>query len=471
MNRSPALGEADAQRRASKPALFGWLLFDFAHQPFYTLIQTFLFAPYFATAVVSDPEKGQALWGYAAAAAGLVVAIGSPILGAIADTGMRRKPWIIVFGAIFVLGLATLWIATPNLSGLSFLLVLVAYAAAFSAAEFAAVFSNAIMPTLAPKSELGRLSGLGWGLGYAGGLVALLLVAGLIVTDPASGKTLLGIAPLLKLDVAARESDRLVGPLSAAWYILFILPFFLFVPDRATGRAHVATGLGSTIGSAIDRLKATISDMVRNHRSILFLLLSRVLYSDGLAAIFVFGGIYGTAVFEWRTFDLGLFGIILSFAGAIGAIAGGWMDDRLGAKTVIMASLVILLAGVLGILSVDKTHVLFAVEIVPKAAGSAPFSSAGEKVYLAFAILIGLVAAPVQAAARSLLARLAPPDKVTQYFGLFAFSGKATAFLAPLMIAVVTQATGSMRWGVAIIAAFLVSGLVLMMPVREDGRG
>ena len=242
------------------------------------------------------------------------------------------------------------------------------------------------------------------------------------------------------------------------------------MPDRRSTEARLHTGLGSTVGEAIARLRETVTDMVRNHRSILFLLLSRVLYSDGLAAIFVFGGIYGTAVFEWRTFDLGLFGIILSFAGALGAIAGGWLDDRVGAKTVIMASLVILLFGILGILSVDRSHVLFVIDVPPKAAGSAPFSSVGEKVYLAFAILIGLVAAPVQAAGRSLLARLAPAEKVTQYFGLFAFSGKATAFLAPLMIALVTQLTGSMRWGVAIIALFLISGLGLMVPVREDGR-
>lgn len=470
MDRASAPAEADAQPSASMPALAGWMLFDFAHQPFYTLIQTFLFAPYFATAVVGDPDKGQALWGYAAAAAGVIVALGSPILGAIADTGMRRKPWVLAFGAIFVAGLATLWIATPKLSGLPFLLVLVAYAAAFAAAEFAAVFSNAIMPTLAPKSQLGRLSGLGWGLGYAGGLVSLMLVAGCIVTDPSTGKTLVGTAPILTLDAASRESDRLVGPLSAVWYLIFILPFFLFVPDSKSV-AHTQSGLGSTIGGALARLRETVADMLRNHRSVLFLLLSRVLYSDGLAAIFVFGGIYGTAVFEWRTFDLGLFGIILSFAGALGAVAGGWLDDRLGAKTVIMASLLILLVGVLGILSVDRSHVLFVIDVMPKAAGSAPFSSAGEKVYLAFAILIGLVAAPVQAASRSLLARLAPADKVTQYFGLFAFSGKATAFLAPLMIAIVTQATGSMRWGVGIIAVFLIAGLVLMVPVREDGRG
>jgi UMF1 family MFS transporter len=195
-----------------------------------------------------------------------------------------------------------------------------------------------------------------------------------------------------------------------------------------------------------------------------------MLYSDGLEAIFVFGGIYGASVFGWRTFDLGLFGIILAATGAVGAVIGGLLDDRVGAKNVIVGSIVILLIGFLGILSVDKGHVLFTIPITEKSAGSAAFSSSGEQIFLAFSILIGLVAAPVQAAGRSLLARLAPPELMTQYFGLFAFSGKATAFAAPLTIALVTTMTGSQRWGIAATALFLIGGLIFMLPVKEPRR-
>jgi UMF1 family MFS transporter len=184
----------------------------------------------------------------------------------------------------------------------------------------------------------------------------------------------------------------------------------------------------------------------------------------------VFGGIYGASVFGWRTFDLGLFGIILAATGAVGAVIGGLLDDRVGAKTVIVGSIVILLIGFLGILSVDKGSVLFGVPIAEKMAGSGAFSSQGEKIFLAFAILIGLVAAPVQAAGRSLLARLAPPERMTQYFGLFAFSGKATAFAAPLAIALVTTLSGSQRWGIATTALFLIGGLIFMLPVQEPRR-
>jgi UMF1 family MFS transporter len=203
------------------------------------------------------------------------------------------------------------------------------------------------------------------------------------------------------------------------------------------------------------------------NRDMLFFLLARMIYSDGLSAIFAFGGIYGTAVFGWSALELGIFGIILTATGMIGAVIGGVLDDRAGAKTVILVSLVLLLIGAMGILSVDKTSILFALDVPAKEPGSAPFSSLGEQTFLAFAILVGLVAAPVQAASRSLLARLAPPDQITQYFGLFAFSGKVTAFLAPFLVATVTLASGSQRLGMATITLFLIAGMVLMLPVRE----
>jgi UMF1 family MFS transporter len=304
------------------------------------------------------------------------------------------------------------------------------------------------------------LSGTGWAVGYAGGLVSLAIMAGLIVADPATGRTMLGLEPAIALDAASRESDRLVGPFSAVWYILFMIPFFLFVPDAPVARRPDAEKRGAT---------AELWDTIRalpSHRSMMWFLIARMLYTDGLSAIFAFGGIYGAAVFGWGALELGLFGIILTLTGVFGALVGGVTDDRLGSKTVILVSLALLLAGAFGILSVDKEHVLYAVEVAPKEADSKPFSSSGELVFLAFAILIGLVAAPVQAASRALLARLAPPGKVTQFFGLFAFSGKVTAFLAPFMVATVTAMTDSQRIGMASIAAFLLAGMALMLPVR-----
>lgn len=444
---------------APRRALASWVMFDWAAQPYYTLVVTFLFAPYFANAVAANPAQGQALWGYAAAAAGVIIAIGSPFLGAVADGRGRRKPWMALFSMLFVAGLATLWLAVPGASTTTVALVLIAFVLATAMAEFTTVFTNSIMPSLVPHDQLGRLSGTGWAVGYAGGLVSLALVAGLIVPDPVTGKTLLGLDPLLPLDTATREGDRLVGPFAAIWYALFMIPFFLFVPDpkRPAGAASDRPALAE--------LWETIRSLPSNRDMLLFLV-ARMIYSDGLSAIFAFGGIYGAAVFGWGALELGLFGIVLTIAGVFGALIGGVLDDRVGSKTVIILSLLLLLVGALGILSVDAGHVLFVSEVAPKVTGSEPFSSAGERVFLAFAVLVGLVAAPVQAASRALLARLAPREKMTQYFGLFAFSGKVTAFMAPLLVAVVTQATDSQRIGMASIAVFLVVGLILMIPVR-----
>ena len=470
-NEAPAAGQSDD--RAPSRALVSWMLFDWATQPHYTLVQTFLFAPYFANAVVQNSvcgtliaegsEKaacGQALWGYAASVAGLLIAVLSPFLGAAADGRGARKPRMAMLSLVFLAGLSALWLATPAAPLTTILLVLAGFVTATLAAELMSVFSNAIMTGLVPKNELGRLSGTGWAVGYFGGLVSLALVAGFLVPIPGEPKTLLGLDPLLTLDGATHQSDRITGPFAAVWFAIFIIPFFLFVPDRRAARNATEPQ-----HSAAAELWNTIKSLP-SMPSLMIFLIARMIFTDGLTAIFAFGGIYGASVFGWGPLELGMFGIILTLIGAFGALIGGRLDDRFGPKTVIICALLALVAGAIGILSVDKTHILFTTEVAEKVSGSKPFSSTGEQVFLAFAILVGLVAAPVQAASRSLLARLAPAEKMTQYFGLFAFSGKVTAFLAPFAVAFLTQETGSQRIGMSVILAFLLIGVVLMLFVR-----
>ncbi len=458
-----ALRSAHRTRVSAVPVPFrglaGWVLFDWAAQPFYTLILTFIFAPYFATAVVGDPVRGQALWGYLAAAGGLLVALTGPVLGAVADATGRRKPWVAAFSVLLMAALAALWVAVPGADAPVLLATGAAFVLATVAAEFATIFTNAMMPRLVPERSLGRLSGTGWALGYLGGLTSLLVMLGLVVADPATGKTMLGLDPPFG-DGGTRAGDRFSGPFSALWYGLFVLPFFAFTPDRASARPAAGA-----VARGISELWGTIREIAHLPPVAVFLL-ARMAYADGLAAIFAFGGIYGAGLFGWRSFELGLFGILLTVTGAAGALAGGVIDDRIGAKRVIEGALCGLLLAALGIVSIDGTHVLFALEVAPKAAGGAAFSSPGERAYLGFALLIGLLAGPLQAASRSLLARLAPPARMTQYFGLFAFSGKITAFLAPLLIAVATGVAASQRAGVAVILAFLGLGLALMTRVK-----
>jgi UMF1 family MFS transporter len=452
--------DAVPERLAGKSALAGWVLFEWAAQPFYTLIVTFLFGPYFVNQFVADPVRGQSLWAYGAAAAGVLIAVGSPILGAVVDVKGGAKWRMGLLVVCFAAAMAGLWIARPGSGAPIIALVLAAYVIATASAEFAIVLLNGMMPTLVPREQYGRLSGISWGLGYLGGLLALIFVAALVVVNGETGKTLLGMKPLLTLDAATGESDRIVGPLCALWLLVFSTPFFLLTPDLGRRRhgARIADGLRAFV--------ATLVALPR-HGNILLFLAARMVFIDGLTAIFQFGGIYAASIFGWHALEQSQFAIVLVLAGVIGAVCGGFLDDRIGAKRVIIGSLLVLIFGAIGLLSVDHTHVLFHVAVPPKAPDSAVFSSAGERVFLAFAVALALVAAPAQASCRSLLARLAPPDQVSQFFGLFAFSGKATAFLAPTLIGLATALAHSQRIGLATVLVFLGIGLAGMTLVRE----
>jgi UMF1 family MFS transporter len=443
-----------------KRALFGWVLFDWATQPFYTLVVTFLFAPYFVNGFMDDPARGAALWAYATGIAELIAAAFAPVLGAVADAGQRRKPWIALFSVLLVAGMCGLWLAAPGRTELV-PVVLIAFGLAVIGAELATVFTNAMMTSLVSGKRLGTLSGLGWATGYVGGLVSLALVAGLLVADPTTGKTLLGLPPLIPLDPATREGDRLVGPFSAVWYLVFVLPLFLFTPDHSATPLHARA-----VTAGLAQLVRSVKDLVRHHGQVALFLLARMLYADGLGAVFAFGGIYAGTVFGWGATELGLFGIVLTIAGTIGAVLGGLLDDRRGSKAVIAFTLLLFIAASIGVLSVDQDHILFVLPVEPKLAGSAPFSSVGEQVYLAFAVLIGLASGPIQASSRTLLARMSPPGKTTEFFGFFSFSGKITAFAAPLAIGAVTHATGSQRLGIGMSLVFLIAGLLLLLRVR-----
>jgi UMF1 family MFS transporter len=442
-------------------ALIGWVLFDWATQPFYTLVVTFLFAPYFVNGFVSDPVTGQALWGYATGAAELVAALLAPVLGAIADAGGKRKPWIAAFSVLLVVGLAGLWLAIPGRGDLA-MLVLFCFSLAVVGSELGTVFTNAMMSSLVTEEKLGKLSGVGWAAGYVGGLVSLALMAGFILEVPSSGKTLLGFDPLVQFNAAARQSDRLVGPFSALWYLVFVIPLFLFTPDRPstpTTNAPISAGLA---------LLAKTARELRHYKDVALFLIAHMLYADGLGAIFAFGGIYAASVFGWSAAELGLFGVVLTLAGAIGAAFGGVLDDRFGSKRVIAATLLLFILSAIGVLSVDRDHAFFVLQVEPRLSGSAPFASIGEQVYLAFAILIGLASGPIQASSRTLMARLSPFDKATEFFGFFSFSGKITAFAAPLAIGAVTTAVGSQRIGISISLVFLLGGLLLLLCVKTQ---
>lgn len=454
----------DPISNVSRRGIFGWLMFDWATQPVFTLITTFIFAPYFAGRFIGDAVAGQAYWGYATATAGIIIALLSPVLGSIADVTGRRKPWIVSFSLLLVCGAFMLWEAAPYLQAHPetdptspasrpfdslVLFVLAGYVLVTIGAEFATVFTNAMMPALVPPERLGRLSGTGWAIGYAGGLVSLVLILGFLVASPETGKTLLGFIPLGNLNPVQAEGTRATGPLTALWYLVFVLPLFLFTPDtpRKVGISFLSAARRG-IGNLFQRLAAA-----RQDKPLFLYLIAHMLYVDGLIALFAFGGIYAQGVFGWDTTKLGLFGIFLTITGVAGAVFGGRLNDRLGSVAVIKGSIIILIMSSIAILSIEKSVVLF---VIPVSTGIA------EVAYYLVGGAIGAAAGPLQSASRTYLAEITKPSERTSAYGLYAMVGKVTSFAGPLAVGLLTAISQSQRIGISALIVFLIAGFVVL---------
>ena len=448
------------QKYPTRSAIVSWMLFDWAAKPFFTLITTFVFALYFATHVAPDPASGQSLWGFATAAAGLIIALMSPVLGAIADASGRRKPWIAAFGAMLVIGSCLMWFGEPGEAS-AIPPLLLAYGIATVGVEFATVFNNAMMPSLVPPDNMGRLSGTAWAIGYVGGILSLILVLGSLAASPDTGRTLFGFLPLFGLDPITHEGDRITGPLSGVWFVVFVLPMFLLTPDYQAKRP-----LRDALREGLMDLRRTIAELPMR-KSMATFLLANMIYTDGLVSLFAFGGIYAAGTFGWNTTQIGSFGVIVAIAGAFGAWIGGKLDDKIGPKRVMAGSLLILLGSIIAALLVDKQTIAF-IKVAPVLTNSAPFSAATERAYLVLGCMIGAAGGPLQASSRTLLIRMAPESSITQYFGLFALSGKVTSFVGPLLIGLVTAITASQRAGMAVLVLFFVLGLLLLVQVRDE---
>lgn len=453
------VSDETADRPARRSAIVGWVLFDWAAQPYFTVINTFVYAPFFASAIAANPVEGQALWGFATSAAGVAIAILSPVLGAIADASGRRKPWIAAFGLVLVIGASLLWLGRPGAPE-TIAIVLVAFVLATIGAEFATVFNNSMMPSLVPPERIGRLSGLGWAIGYVGGMTSLIVMLGFLVASPETGRTLIGLQPLFGLDPVLREGDRAAGPLTALWFVVFVIPLFLFTPD-----VPARMGMGAAVRSGFTSLKATLLE-ARRHRNVLTFLIANMIYMDGLVALFALGGIYAAGVFGWTTIEIGLFGIFLTITGTAGALLGGRLDDAVGSKPVVLGSIAVLTFSVAAILLIGPGHIFFVFKTAAPAAGDGLFATAPERIYLVLGGLIGAAAGPLQAASRALLVRLAPRERIGQFFGLFALSGKITAFIGPFLASVVTLAFNDQRAGLGMLAIMFLAGAAILSFVK-----
>jgi UMF1 family MFS transporter len=311
-----------------------------------------------------------------------------------------------------------------------------------------------MLPDLGSRDEIGRISGNGWAFGYVGGLVALIIMLVFFAENPA-GVTLVGLSPLFGLDAAAREGTRFVGPLTAIWYVVFMIPFFLFVRDPRPKRASA-----TAIRLALSDLRTTLRTLPQS-KSLLAYLASSMFYRDALNGIYTFGGIYAAGVLGWSVVDTGIFGILAIITGAVFAWLGGRLDMARGPKPVIALCIVVLALVALAIVFVSRNSV-FGIAV-------SETSRLPDIAFYVCGAFIGAAGGALQSASRTMMVRQANPARMTEAFGLYALAGKATSFIAPLSIAAMTWATGSQQLGVTPLIFLFLIGLVLLFWVKPDG--
>ena len=407
--------------------IFAWSMYDFANQPYTTLIITFIYSTFFTKVIAENEIIGTALWSRAMTITALTVAFLSPIMGALADKGGYRKLFLMFWTYVCIIGSFALYFPLPGEIYKALFWVIISNIGF----EMGGVFCNSYLPDIAPRNKIGRISGYGWSFGYVGGLIAL-LIGYIFLVSPE--------VPVFGFSKELGENIRATNLMDGLWFLLFSIPVFLGVREKkVVDKENIKNIWIESFG----QIKLTFKN-IRKYSELVKFLVARVFYNDALVTIFAFGGIYAAGTFGFTFEDIFLFGIVLNITAGIGAFALGFLDDIIGGKNTIQISNIGFIAACL--LAVFTTNVT---------------------VFWISGILIGICSGPNQAASRSLMARFIPKDKENEFFGFFAFTGKATAFLGPLLLGIITQTFNSQRYGVFTVVVLFLIGLLLMSRVDE----
>ncbi|MGH1367982.1 MAG: MFS transporter [Maritimibacter sp.] len=448
---------------SAKKRVWGWYWFDWASQPYHTLLLTFVYGPFFASVAAAyfislgfteaeAAPRAQAMWANSLTVIGLIIGIGAPIMGALADAAGRKRPWIVGFAFMYVLGAGALWFTDPG--GSNAWPMMIAFGIGFIGAEYALIFINAQLPDLVEEADVGETSGSGFAFGYLGGVVSL-LIALVFLVEQESGLTIAGLKPGFGLfDAEAREGTRFIGPFVALWFAVFMIPYWRWVREDGPQKAKVAFSDGmKLLGHSIRTLT--------KKKSLASFLLSSMFYRDALNGLYGFGGVYATLVLGWGLTTVGIFGIISAIAATFFCWIGGKIERGTGPKPVVIGSIWVLIGVVVTIVFMSR-EMIFG---LPLAEGS----TLPDIVFFSCGVIIGGMGGILQSSSRSLMVRHTDPKAPTEYFGLYGFSGRATAFMAPALIALVTTTSGSARIGVSPLIGLFILGLILLRWVKAEG--
>ena len=429
----------------SKRTIFSWSMYDFANQPFTTLVVTFIYGTFFTKVIAENEIVGTMLWSRGITITAIIVALLSPIMGAIADRGGYRKLYLIFWTWVSIIGALILWFPVEG----QVVFALTAFIIGNVGFEMGGVFCNAFLPEITTKKNIGRVSGYGWSFGYVGGLVAL-AIALLLFVNPD--------IPIFNLDKTTHEHIRATNIMVAIWFAIFSIPTFLYVNQEKRPKQKIKP----MIIESIIQVRNTFRN-VRQYKEMTKFLIARLIYNDGLITVFAFGGIYAAGTFGFSFQDILIFGIVLNVAAGLGAFMMGFLDDMIGGKSTIQISNVgLIIACIIAVSAPDRDLFNITLPIL----GSILIT--GKSMFWLSGILIGIFSGPNQSASRSLMARFVPKDRENEFFGFFAFSGKATAFMGPFLLGVLTQIFESQRYGIAVVILFLIVGFILLRSVDED---
>jgi UMF1 family MFS transporter len=447
-------------------AASAWALAQAARDPFVILITIYIFAPYYVTRVIGDPVAGQTLVAGANKWGGWIVMLTAPLLGATIDRLGPRKPWLAAVVALMVMMTTALWFTPPTGAGLSPLMVATVFAGMTVAFAYHEMLHNALLVPAAGLAGAARASGLG----LAGGNgMSVLMLTGVLMAFALPGKVDWGwlpAAPLLGLDPAMGEPDRVTALIVATVMAIGSVPLFLKVPDMARTALSVPAAVRQGAGDLVALFKGA-----RGHRNVLTYLLARMIFTDGLTAILVFSGLFAAGAMRWATLEMLAYGITLSVAAVAGGLLAGRLDDAIGPKNSLKVELGLLIIFWALALGMGRNRIIYSEWQGAPLWDGPMFTTLPELVFLGLGCVLAITITAAYASSRTLLTRIAPPEQLGVFFGLYVLSGAATMWLGPLLIEAATHAGGSQTIGLTPILGMIGVGWALLFAVRGGGRG